>query len=347
VTVRARLARAWGVALLATGGACGLVIPDTVPEFSCLPGAAGACPDGQVCAAATHQCVAASGDGGVAGGEAGVGTLTGCSTLACRCAGATDCASGICGDRLTVTDPVYAAANMDNFCTKPCCTSADCDAATVCFAGAAGGNYCVRPEWLGRTARVGAGLGGGVCTGDGDCRSGLCAGSVCADVCCSTAQGASQCAAGATCQFGTFPGRSFDSRYVPHCAVAAGNGGNGAACGAADTACRSALCAIDNRCHDACRNSADCGSAAQECAYAVPNLTAGDIITGCKASPGTGAQGASCQNDQGCQSGFCDPTSMQCTDVCYADSDCEPGWRCRPELVTLLGKTYSVLACGS
>jgi hypothetical protein len=39
---------------------------------------------------------------------------------------------------------------------------------------------------------------------------------------------------------------------------------------------------------------------------------------------------------------------MQCTDVCFADSDCTvDGWRCRPEVAVLGQVSFSYLACGS
>ena len=78
---------------------------------------------------------------------------------------------------LTVSTPLYMANNSTNFCTKPCCTTADCDSSTVCFATGAGGNYCVNPTWIGRTATFGTATGGAACKVDSDCRSGLCAAS--------------------------------------------------------------------------------------------------------------------------------------------------------------------------
>jgi hypothetical protein len=258
--------------------------------------------------------------------------------------------SGICGDTTTVTQPVYIAAQKTNFCTKPCCTSADCDGQTVCMATASGGNYCVRPEWLDRSPQLGSALGGAPCELDASCRSGLCTMGTCADVCCSTAQSPSECAGSAVCQFGTFPGRGVDKRFVPFCAAPGGSAATGSVC-SAGSGCRSGFCAGDNRCHDACRTSADCGDPALECGYAIPSLTVGGIVSACESSFGgasAGAQGAACANNNGCQSGFCDATSMRCTDVCYGDADCmPPGWSCRPEVVTFLGSaSYTVLACG-
>lgn len=344
-------ARIAGTLLLGAGAACGLVVTDTVPGFSCLPGA-DSCPEGQTCEVATHTCVAASADGGTLPdappGEGGLPPPGGCSHLGCKCAGASDCASGICGDQSTVPAAIYAAAASVNFCTRPCCTSADCDESTVCFGSGEGNRYCVLPAWLGRSSTLGSGQGGASCGADSDCRSGLCAASACADVCCSTAQAASQCAAGSTCRFGVFPGRAFDTRYTALCGVGTdGSGETGASC-TADADCRSGLCAPDKACHDACRNSSDCGTPTLECGYALPNFNTSAFITACSKALGTGAMGARCQGNGGCQSGFCDATSMQCTDVCYADSDCTlSGWRCRPEAVILFNHSYSLLACGT
>ncbi len=374
-----------GLALLALSagtGACELDVPATVPSFSCVPGP-DSCPTDQVCSPATMQCVlrsqactvvgcppgiscnketlACSSGSAAVDGSVGVdgqvvrdgspdsdaSSFPTCSTLACPCSGAADCQSGICADELTVTSDVYDAAKQESFCTKPCCTSADCDESTVCFATAARGNYCVRPEWLGRTTTVGAGLGGGACSVDADCRSGLCAAMSCADTCCSTAHSATECSPGTTCDFGIFPGNAFDVHYTAYCTATSGTGANGSTCASSEQ-CMGGLCAQDNRCHDACRNSQDCGSSSQECGYAISPVMTSAFIAACSSSPGTGEEGASCQGDGDCLSGFCDSASMQCTDVCFADSDCTAnGWRCRPEVVVLGQVSFSYLACGS
>ena len=45
---------------------------------------------------------------------------------------------------------------------------------------------------------------------------------------------------------------------------------------------------------------------------------------------------------------MCSTTTNECTDVCFANSDCtKSGWRCRPEAETLQGGgKFEVLACG-
>jgi hypothetical protein len=179
---------------------------------------------------------------------------------------------------------------------------------------------------------------------DSDCRSGLCAGMACADTCCSTAGSGAECASGASCRFGTFPGRGFDVHYASYCSATMATGANAGSCNS-NAACKSNLCAIG--CHDACRSSADCGSPSQECAYQIPNLAG--VVTACATAMGSAAEGAACTGNADCHSGFCDTAaSMLCTDVCYADSDCTmAGWRCRPQQITLPGgASYSVLECG-
>jgi hypothetical protein len=218
----------------------------------------------------------------------------------------------------------------------------------VCFATAAGGNYCVNPLWVGRAVDFGAKVGGTSCAANAECRSGLCAGSKCADPCCSTNATAS-CAPGTSCRFGNFPGAtSFDKSYVASCG-SAGSGANGSTCNVPSD-CKSELCDsnFNGNCRNACRNTADCGSASVSCAYIVVTGNNG-IVAACFPQAGNAAEGATCTQDSDCQSQFCDPTAKQCTDVCFANSDCtKAGWRCRPEVVTVqAGGSYSVLACGS
>jgi hypothetical protein len=271
-----------------------------------------------------------------------------CRGLTCKCSGSSDCASGICGAELTVTSDVYNAAGKANFCTKPCCTSADCDASTVCFATAAGGSYCVRPDWLGRSTKLGAKTGGQACAVGADCRSGACTGSVCADTCCSSSRAGAQCGASTACRFGAFPGAGFDVHFAAHCAASSGLGPSGTACRTAAD-CQSGFCdTILLICRDACESSQDCGVTRQSCGYTVSTPGSAGVAAACgQLQQGTGLQGSSCQTVAECQNGFCDPSSHQCTDVCFADADCTvPGWRCRPEVVQF-GGSYSVLCCGS
>jgi hypothetical protein len=285
--------------------------------------------------------------------ETGPGPETGtCRGTACPCSSPSSCDSGICADSAIVPSALYTASGGD-FCTTPCCTSADCAAGTVCYspggyAPGVGASYCVNPTWMQRSA-PGSGLGGAACTTGRDCRSGLCAGNTCADTCCSTAASSTECSSGNQCRFGTFPGTpAFDQNYVASCGHG-GTRGNGQTC-QLNSDCQSALCNGTN-CANACRNTAECAGSGQACAYIGP-ANSNSTIAACYAgppTPGTGTQGASCGTDGDCQSLFCDTTSKQCSDVCFANSDCtKSGWRCRPESVQIPGGAGSVwvLLCG-
>jgi hypothetical protein len=352
---------------------CEFAVSDTLPSYTCVPGEGDVCPLGLVCDPARRICArpsvsgqltdasvpgedaTARDDGNVADagreaqtetnedGSAGdsdagadvrtVGPDTGapdsgfCNTLGCKCSGAADCANGICAQQAAVTTPLYAAAGNSNFCSQPCCTSSDCPASGVCFASGAGGNYCVMPGWLQRTATLGRGIGGAACQSNGDCRSGVCAGSMCADTCCSAAGSSSECATGTACRPGTFPGAGFDVHAA-------------AICGAAIT------CGNGPQCNRPCRNTADC-SAGQACYY-LPAILSKDIVAACTTADGAGAEGSRCTSDFQCASNFCDPTTMQCSDVCFANTDCTfDAWHCRPALISLAtGGTDTVLTCG-
>jgi hypothetical protein len=313
---------------------------------------AAGCPTGSVCDPGTLACRLAGADAGTGPGPgpdsgAPPDGPPGCHGVGCICSGPSDCTSGICSDQLTITPELYAAANKTNFCTRPCCTSSDCEIGSVCFASGAGGSYCVLPGWLGRLSDVGTAIGGTACDGDGACRSGLCANGTCADTCCSVAPSGTACAPGTVCRYGAFPGIAFDVHDAAHCAPPAGMVANGAVCQAASD-CQSGLCVglLPSRCRDACRSSTDCG-AGHICGYAlVSSGSSSDVVAGCENSQGSAAEGASCQSNGDCQTGFCG-ASHQCTDVCFADTDCTyTGWRCRPETVQF-GGSYSVLCCGS
>ncbi len=270
-----------------------------------------------------------------------------CMGLTCKCSGNSSCDSHICADQLTIGPGVYMAAGSNSFCTKPCCTSADCDPPTVCYAtssNASSGNYCVMPAWLGRATELGSGQGGESCTDDTNCRSGLCAMGTCADTCCSTRQSSSECASGTTCSFGTFPGTpSFDQNYTPYCAQA-GTGTNGTNCNFASD-CASNVCTSPGVCQDACRSAADCSGRGYSCGYARNQSNA--VFPACFSSALAGSEGQPCQRNSDCQSGLCD-MGAKCTDVCFSDKDCTvSGWYCRPEQITLRsGGVASVLCCG-
>ena len=286
--------------------------------------------------------------------DTGTAETTTCTTLGCPCSGPAACDSKICSDMLTVTSGLYGVAG--NFCTKPCCTSADCDANTVCFATGQGGDYCVEPTWLMRGTAIGAGLPGGSCATGRDCRSALCdtAAGKCIDTCCSSGS-TTQCTGGDVCQFGKFAGAAtIDQNYAAFCAQSGGGGQDGSSC-SSNNSCEAKLCAFDgagNICHGVCRGAGDCASG-ESCEYVLPTVTGmpmpPPVVAGCFSSSGAQAEGTTCTTANDMCAGFCDPHAMVCTDVCFADSDCKAGWRCRPESITPAGGSgsYSVLACGT
>jgi hypothetical protein len=281
--------------------------------------------------------------------DTGSPTETGsCRVATCPCSGAASCDSAICADQITVGMGLYVAAGSQSFCTATCCTSADCPAGTVCFATDIGGNYCVAPGWLSRSASLGAGLGGASCQSGRDCRSGLCNGQYCADVCCSTNGSNTECSGGTTCRFETFPGAAtFDKNSVAWCGDA-GTGQNGETC-THDSDCESELCNGGAGCSNACRNTPDCGGQGMSCAYVTPTMGGTGVVAACLPGGGHSGEGSSCSSDTDCESQFCDPTSNECTDVCFTDADCtKTDWVCRPEIVQLsTGGSFTVLACGS
>ncbi len=210
---------------------------------TCVPGAAGGCPAGMRCDAQTLRCTKeGAGPEDAADDQDALLAMTSdsapdspnvqntdaptedapttsdaspldataddanaCRGITCSCRGGGDCDSGICAGQVTLPAALYTAIGT-SICTQPCCTSADCPGGTVCFGTGGGGNYCIAPHWIGRSGEMGEGPGGTSCTGDSDCRSGLCSMSTCADTCCSTAQEASECASSTVCRFAAFPG---------------------------------------------------------------------------------------------------------------------------------------------
>jgi hypothetical protein len=345
------------VLALVTAAGCEVAIGDALPAFTCTPNAAEAvCPPGQVCVGS--QCVPI--DGGVEAAESGTDVMLdrsawdsppgdgpspdsgACRTFGCKCGGQADCDSLLCVDKVAVTGALFAAAGSYSFCSQPCCTSSDCPAGSVCFGTDAGGNYCVKPAWLGdRSQSLGTGLGGQPCSTGADCRSGLCPAadsSHCADTCCSTMSAASECsgAPNTTCVYKNFPGTGFDVNFTANCAVANPGGlPPGRLCGQ-NSDCASNLCS--GSCLAACRNSSNCNSALDVCWYLFL-LSTSQLVSACSQHDGTAVPGAPCPGGmRDCGNDLC--VGGTCTDVCYSDKDCAgvPGLpHCLPALLTVSG----------
>jgi len=225
----------------------------------------------------------------------------------------------------------------------------------VCFAAGDGGNYCVPPGVVARSA-PGQKRGGESCASGTDCRSGACGtGGTCVDTCC--AGTASTCGAGAACRFGRYAGKtSFDSHYTFTCGATNANGNPGDTC-STGTDCKSNLCFAtcsfcSSRCQQPCRSTAGCrsGEACTEILVSSLGVTTNDLATACFSTQvGSAAFGATCAQDSDCKTLACDKTTKRCTDACFGDTDCSGvgGWRCRPTIVQVQGGgSYSVLECG-
>ena len=383
------------LAIVASTGGCEALVPDTVPAFTCA-GITGTCPKGQLCVMATGTCIDQAKACTFAGCTPGkqcdapsqvcipsavdasvpdapvvvvdastpesdvaippVPDSATCRAVGCPCSGAAACDSAICGDQLTLTPELYAATR-GNVCTKPCCSSFDCDAGDVCFAAGDGGNYCVSSAVVGR-ASPGAKKGGETCAAGTECRSGVCGGGgACEDTCCSAV--APSCGTGTSCRFGKYGGKvAFDTHYTFTCKATNAAGNPGDSCGA-DADCKSNLCFAatqfgSSRCREPCRTSVACaaGYACTEVLLSSLQLTTNDLGIVCfppPQTPGTSTLGTACTLDSDCRSLSCDRTLKRCTDACFGDADCTgvSGWRCRPTIVQVQGGgSYSVLACG-
>jgi hypothetical protein len=287
-----------------------------------------------------------SGSSGAGDGSGGVADVTGptndapCTSVLCVCNAATDCSTRICAQSQTIGAPLLAAAGGKPFCTRPCCTSADCDPGTVCFASGQGGNYCVSPAWLSRSP-PGTAIGGAACNANGQCRSGLCAGGTCADTCCSFADSAQECANGAQCTFAAFPGSGFDTHFAGRCGPAppATAYDFGVSC-LSGSDCKGGLCASDGTtaaCTNPCRSPAECPAGAA-CLF---GQQGSDVYLACFPSSGTGGQGAPCGTNAQCIGNWCNAEGS-CSNPCVTDAECIAGWHCSPQS----DGSYQVLACG-
>jgi hypothetical protein len=333
----------------------------------CMPSCVGSddCPAGTFCDTVQGACLLV--DGGVeAAAESGADAMLdqsvrdappgdgsspapesggACRSLGCKCGGPVDCDSAICVDRVAVTSALYTAAGNYSFCSQPCCTSGDCPAGSVCFATDAGGNYCVKPAWLGdRSASLGTAMGGQTCSTGADCRSGLCPSSTlhCADTCCS-ATGQCSSGSGTTCVYGNFPGTGFDTHFTANCGKSNSSGlPAGSPCGR-NSDCAENMCAVPPppavarlTCLAPCRSSSDCNPTTDSCWYL---FVGGDLFSACTVYDGPKLPGAVCPGGQtDCGNDLC--VAGTCSDVCYGDKDCTavPGLQhCVPYALTVMG----------
>ncbi len=332
---------------LVLGGGCSLIVPSTLDHVKCSkPGAIGPpdCGPGQVCGAG--QCVAcqtvdACGDGvdndcnGVVDDGCGDGGNPD-TAVGKPCGQGAGCPSG-----LFCLDPQAVLGQPGSpFCTRGCCTSAECGSGdAVCWPTSRGAAVCRRASEVGR-GNPGGAPDGAACGANTDCRSGACGNGICIDTCCGN--GDCPSAAAPSCSLGPVQGEPYDAFY---CA------GGGPApyqqpCGS-NGDCQSQACmsvtATAALCSQPCCKSSDCGDNFV-CAYYIDNGGAGTRLCVPVNGAGGGVTGAACGSDGDCRSGKCLDYKGQrlCSDACCRDPDCgNSKLGCRP--VSLSG-TY-VLRC--
>lgn len=304
-----RYAAAWLLVVSVSGllAACEIIVPGTLSDVHCTEeGAVGppACPTGMFCAAGFCQ------SGPPDPGEA--------------CA-----AGGACGPADFCVDPASLGLAGAAFCSRPCCSSADCgDSGAVC-AVLGPGKLCVSATMWGRGA-TGERFAGERCDKSGECRSGVCSskGHYCVDACCSDAE----CAAfGAACRGdnGSWTCRPEKPPLKPALDLCD-----------SDDDCTSTLCAEwpdgEKRCAEPCCSSLECGSFkvldVVRNVLCVPTPHDSAIVLACAAAAtgdAEGAVGEPCDVDGQCRGGKCiaaDPMSPGgkkiCSDVCCTDSSC-------------------------
>jgi hypothetical protein len=334
---------------------CTLLVTGDVPAFHCMD-TASACPPGLRCDTATMLCVAsvtvppveagqpdsndAPYDAETSAPDAADGAVVP-ANLGSKCRLDDECKSGLCASSTELTTAITATTGP--ICTTPCCTSEECPSSFVCFNGGTGGSYCVPAALAQRTPADSGGKAGGTsCSGNSECRSGLCAGTTtktCLDTCCV----ASNCASPSTCRL-----KTVSSDTVPatpshvgwSCALpeTTATKSAGEACNE-HSQCKTDACTGFGAkiCRPACSNSASC--------KAIPGFGNGHCLYGSSVNDwfkfcfsetvGTNrSAGTTCSNNSECQSDYCDAELKRCANVCSKDVDCATDEVCRPSAVS-------------
>lgn len=241
-----------------------------------------------------------------------------------------------CSDGDLCLDPAVFGGSGTPSCSRPCCTSGDCDPDPrhVCWMAPDGaGSFCHAAADLGR-AEGGAAGAGAKCESDGECRSGLCREARCADTCCSD----TGCAAhGGVCRFALAGADDPGGFWCTEAPIE--KRARYESCGAhAD--CASGLCiplwpSGDKRCSVPCCSSASCEVYPSKdvpvaCA---PVLVESVWVRACSAlvlGEASLSVGSACKEDGDCRSGQC--LDGRCSDTCCSDESCgDPSsFVCRP-----------------
>jgi hypothetical protein len=178
------------------------------------------------------------------------------------------------------------------------------------------------------------------CTVGTDCRSGLCESNRCTDTCCLP----TDCKNGTFCRLrniGTHRGFACDVLGPGSADASAGSN----CFSGTPNSCQSNLC-YDTRCRQTCCGSKTCadqGFTAGACQVLLAANDAGtDRVTFCYTTTGTKAAGESCNELlEECRTGFCDPDTGKCAELCCTDADCVGPNKCRPA-----SKGDRILRCG-
>lgn len=340
--LRTFFAVGWCGAAMVAG--CSLIVTSDVEDVKCVSTTRSSCPLGMVCDLTAGKCVADAGavveeDSGdedvveptdVVTTDVVDGATIGAPGSPCRID--SDCKSRLCGTSAHLTTPITATTGP--ICTTPCCTSLDCPSSFVCFNGGTGGGYCVPGKLAQRTVpATGGKAAGALCSGHGECRSGLCD-QRCLDTCCA----ANDCAAGSVCRLKTVSllAAATPTHVVWVCAAppSPGNVQAGNACTTQEQ-CTTELClpAANGSCRPPCSGTAACKTITQfengVCIYGQDS--SGDQFKYCLKTPsGAKANGAACNDRSECESAFCDLESKKCAAVCAKGSDCAGNEECRP-----------------
>lgn len=344
---RIRRAYAASVALAIGLIGCELIVSNSVPDFRCTPGIAGACPPNQVCDPSSLACVPATDgsfadvnptndhDVGQGDDDDDSGDASKVAQLGAHCDTKNPCAKGLlCGTSGMLTTAIIATST-DSICTKSCCTSSDCDDGYVCFGPGSGGNYCISGQ-LAKRGTLGTKKPGEACTGNGECRSGVCADDKCLDLCCIHGPThANDCVNNTVCRVKSIstppPAREnwVCASPEPGASLVDTSG-----CSGTSATCKNDNCqGVPVVCRPTCCRNEDCaytGKSLAYCAYGRFSSTQ-SWTKWCYQDSGAGAlEGESCGNDFDCAGHYCDPDRFKCGRVCCQDSDCKPDEACLP-----------------
>jgi hypothetical protein len=320
-------------AAIGAAAGCSLIVDGNVVSVHCdSEGAAGppACPDGFTCT--DGLCVATSAP---------------MPELGQPCASDADCnGADFC------FDPSAFGHDGHKRCSRPCCTSAECDpdATSVCWSPpVGGGNFCMSAAELGR-GHAGKATAGAACMTSGECRSGSCVDQMCADPCCSD----TDCApAGKSCH----PDAMNPATLT--CASADIGLTLYARC-ANDAACASELCLSvggELRCAATCCSSSECERLPSDGGFveiACSEVEHGEgRVRACADALPMGASravGEPCASAAQCSGGQCvddGDGTRSCSDACCLDADCgnPAAFVCRPAPDSVLPSASSSLRC--